>query len=110
MSEARVPDWALPLVRGSLIGRVRQRMNTQRGSGRTAGLNPDWLAVSTLLTIHRIGTECAYGSGHINDGLFDDDETNVYNTNPDKADTDGDGPDDDQEVFDGTDPLDPNDP
>jgi hypothetical protein len=44
------------------------------------------------------------------DGLFDADETNVYGTNPDKADTDGDGLDDGQEVFDGTDPLDPNDP
>jgi Bacterial TSP3 repeat len=39
-----------------------------------------------------------------NDGLFDDDETNVYSTNPDRADTDGDGRDDGQEVFDGTDP------
>jgi hypothetical protein len=45
-----------------------------------------------------------------NDGLFDDDETNVYGTNPDVADTDGDGPDDGQEVFDGTDPNDPNNP
>jgi hypothetical protein len=44
------------------------------------------------------------------DGLFNDDETNVYGTNPDVADTDGDGSDDGQEVFDGTDPLDPNDP
>lgn len=45
-----------------------------------------------------------------NDGLFDDDETDVYGTNPAVADTDGDGPDDGQEVFDGTDPLDPNSP
>jgi len=44
------------------------------------------------------------------DWLFDDDETNVYGTNPDVSDTDGDGSDDGQEVFDGTDPLDPNDP
>jgi hypothetical protein len=44
-----------------------------------------------------------------NDGLFDDDETDVYFTNPDVPDTDGDGPDDGQEVFDGTDPNDPND-
>jgi hypothetical protein len=44
------------------------------------------------------------------DGLFDADETDVYGTNPDIADTDGDGPDDGQEVFDGTDPRDPNDP
>jgi Bacterial TSP3 repeat len=43
-----------------------------------------------------------------NDGLFDDDETNVYGTNPDVSDTDGDGRDDGQEVYDKTDPLDPN--
>jgi hypothetical protein len=38
------------------------------------------------------------------DGLFNDDETGVYGTNPNKADTDGDGRDDGQEVFDQTDP------
>ena len=41
------------------------------------------------------------------DGLFNDDETNVYGTNPNKADTDGDGRDDGQEVFDNTDPNNP---
>jgi hypothetical protein len=42
-----------------------------------------------------------------NDGLYDDDETDVYFTDPDNPDTDGDGSDDGQEVFDGTDPNDP---
>ena len=42
------------------------------------------------------------------DGLYDDDETDVYGTDPDNPDTDGDGIDDGQEVFDGTDPLTPN--
>ena len=42
------------------------------------------------------------------DGLYDSDETNVYHTDPTNADTDGDGYDDGQEVYDGTDPLDPN--
>ena len=41
------------------------------------------------------------------DGLFDDDETNVYGTNPKVGDTDGDGRDDGQEVFDTTDPNNP---
>lgn len=41
------------------------------------------------------------------DGLYDDDETDVYGTDPDNPDTDGDGADDGQEVFDGSDPLDP---
>jgi len=41
------------------------------------------------------------------DGLFDDDETGVYGTNPKKADSDGDGRDDGQEVFDKTDPNNP---
>lgn len=43
-----------------------------------------------------------------NDGLFDSDETQVYGTNPNKADTDGDGRDDGQEIFDNTDPKNPN--
>jgi hypothetical protein len=43
------------------------------------------------------------------DGLYDDDETDVYGTNADIFDTDGDNVDDGEEVFNGTDPLDPND-
>lgn len=43
-----------------------------------------------------------------NDGLYDDDETDVYGTDPNNPDTDGDGIDDGQEVFDGTDPRVPN--
>jgi hypothetical protein len=43
------------------------------------------------------------------DGLYDDDETDVYDTDPDNPDTDDDGSDDGQEVFDGTDPNDPDD-
>jgi hypothetical protein len=39
------------------------------------------------------------------DGLFDDDETGVYGTNPDVFDTDGDGVGDGEEVFLGTEPL-----
>lgn len=39
------------------------------------------------------------------DGLFDDDETDVYGTNPSDADTDGDGGDDGFEVYSNTDPL-----
>src|SRR5262245_54316352 len=42
------------------------------------------------------------------DGVYDDDETDVYGTDPDNPDSDGDGVDDGQEVFDGTDPLTPN--
>jgi hypothetical protein len=40
------------------------------------------------------------------DGLFDDDETDVYGTNPDVYDTDGDGSGDGEEVYYGTNPLD----
>jgi hypothetical protein len=39
------------------------------------------------------------------DGLFDDDETEVYGTDPNDPDSDGDGIDDGQEVYDGTDPA-----
>jgi hypothetical protein len=38
------------------------------------------------------------------DGLFDDDEVNVYGTNPDLYDSDGDGSGDGEEVYLGTDP------
>ena len=41
------------------------------------------------------------------DGLFDDDETDVYGTDPDNPDSDGDGADYGQEVYDGTDPASP---
>jgi hypothetical protein len=34
-----------------------------------------------------------------NDGLYDDDETNVYGTRPDVSDTDGDGVDDGEEIY-----------
>lgn len=40
------------------------------------------------------------------DGLYDDDETDAYGTDPNTADTDGDGADDGAEIFYGTDPLD----
>jgi hypothetical protein len=39
------------------------------------------------------------------DGLFDDDEPGVYGTNPDVADTDGDGSGDGEEIYLGTNPL-----
>ena len=70
---------------------------------------------STVLRIRvRRTTRPLAGRGRIardtdQDGLFDDDETNVYGTNPKKADSDGDGRDDGQEVFDTTDPNNPND-
>lgn len=38
------------------------------------------------------------------DGLFDDDETNVYGTDPGRSDTDRDGVSDGEEVFNKTDP------
>ncbi len=42
-----------------------------------------------------------------NDGLTDYDEENIYETEPNEADTDGDGIDDGEEVASGTDPLKP---
>jgi hypothetical protein len=41
------------------------------------------------------------------DGLYDDDETDIYGTNPDVYDTDGDGVGDGEEVYVGTDPRPP---
>lgn len=50
-------------------------------------------------------TRAAQRSDRDQDGLFDDDETDVYGTNPDISDTDGDGSSDGEEVYYGTDPL-----
>jgi hypothetical protein len=85
------------------------------GIARGQGTDGSWQSIRALPCITAAPAEQpAPVPGRPNDrdsdGLFDADETNVYGTNPDKADTDGDGPDDGQEVFDGTDPLDPNDP
>ena len=44
-----------------------------------------------------------------NDGLTDDEEINVYQTNPLRADTDGDGLADGAEIANGLDPLNPDD-
>jgi hypothetical protein len=60
--------------------------------------------VGGLLTQRGLGAAFARSDSD-GDGLFDSDETNVYGTDPNNPDTDGDGIDDGQEVFDGTDPL-----
>jgi hypothetical protein len=73
---------ALRLIAGGLLG----AMLTRGGIASTLAQRPD-------------------GDG---DGLYDDDETDVYGTDPNNPDSDGDGIDDGQEVFDGTDPLTPN--
>lgn len=44
------------------------------------------------------------------DGILNEDETNIYGTDPTNPDTDGDGIDDGIEINNGTDPLDPCDP
>jgi hypothetical protein len=64
--------------------------------------------LGALLTRTGAASVLAQRSDRDGDGLFDDDETDVYGTNPDNPDSDGDGTDDGQEVFDGTDPLTPN--
>jgi uncharacterized protein YkwD len=63
------------------------------------------------------GTDPFDGNGNVHDdaydrsdgdgdGLYDDDETDVYGTDPYTFDTDGDGAGDGEEVYNGTDPLD----
>ena len=47
----------------------------------------------------------AQGADRDADGLFDADETDIYGTDPDNADTDGDGVSDGEEIFLATDPL-----
>ncbi len=67
------------------------------------------LLVLTALPAHGLPV-AAQGADRDGDGLFDDDETEVYQTDPDLADTDGDGVSDGDEVFFNTDPLVANEP
>jgi hypothetical protein len=67
---------------------------------------PTVVAESGLITTQRIAHEPLHQRpDRDGDGLFDDDETDVYGTDPDNPDSDGDGVDDGQEVYDGTDPA-----
>src|SRR5262245_11243630 len=66
------------------------------------------LAASTLGLLFPARGAFAQRPDRDGDGLYDDDETDVYGTDPDNPDSDGDGSDDGQEVYDGTDPLTPN--
>jgi hypothetical protein len=63
-------------------------------------------ALGTLLPGGAARVLAAQRSDRDGDGLFDDDEVQVYGTNPDVYDTDGDGSGDGEEVYYGTDPLD----
>lgn len=58
-----------------------------------------------LLAQRMFGPAFAQRPDRDDDGLYDDDETDVYGTNPDVYDTDGDGVGDGEEVYVGTDPL-----
>jgi hypothetical protein len=70
--------------------------------------DPTAVAAPGLIVPQSIGTHpLQQRPDRDGDGLFDDDETEVYGTDPDNPDSDGDGPDDGQEVFDGTDPASP---
>ncbi len=60
-----------------------------------------------LLTRTRVANALAQRPDRDGDGLFDDDETDVYGTDPDNPDTDGDGDSDGLEVYNGTDPRTP---
>lgn len=63
------------------------------------------LSAGLIAALLPASARAAQRSDRDNDGLFDDDETDVYGTDPDIPDTDGDTRDDGQEVFDGTNPL-----
>ncbi len=71
---------ALRLLAGGLLGGLL----TQRAVTRTPAAQP---------------------ADRDGDGLYDDDEVDVYDTDPDHDDTDGDGVGDGEEVYYGTDPL-----
>lgn len=61
-------------------------------------------ALVALLSVGGFGIASARTDSD-GDGLFNQDETSVYHTNPNVADTDGDGVSDGEEVYLGTNPL-----
>ena len=63
------------------------------------------LAATLLLGLSFVAPPVAAQADADGDGLFDQDETGVYGTNPQVFDTDGDGSGDGEEVYLGTNPL-----
>ena len=94
---------------------MKSRVRRTRGRHRKTNRQPDarlqWLAVGAVGLGSAMATGHGLAAAHPGpdyglrppgivplqrtdsdgDGLFDDDETGVYNTNPDTSDTDGDG-------------------
>ncbi len=85
------------------------RLATAIARGRTRRTTLRLLAgglLGGLLTQRGLSpTVAAPGDDRDGDGLFDDDETGGYGTDPDQPDTDGDGASDGEEVYYETDPL-----
>lgn len=86
-----------------MFDRWTASISTKQNRRRTLGLLTG-VALAGLVSPR--GARGAQRPDRDYDGLFDDDETNVYATNPDVYDTDGDGNGDGEEVYYGTNPLD----
>jgi hypothetical protein len=75
---------------------------TRRGALRLAAA----ALLGGALTSRHLAPAAAQRADSDGDGLYDDDETGVYGTNPAVYDTDGDGSGDGEEIYYGTNPLD----
>ena len=83
-----------------------QEVNTYQTDPHNTDTDSDGLSDGEEINTHGTNPNNPDTDG---DGLSDESEINTYGTNPINADTDDGGADDSYEIFDGTDPNDPND-
>jgi len=91
---------------GNIVAGYMLPIPTQKGGGKIVDMDLDGLTDKEEMNVY--GT-LYFDTDSDGDGLIDGAEVHAIGTDPNLADTDGGGTDDEDELFDGTDPLDPSD-